>query len=259
MRNCLAILLFLRMPVATVAAGPQAASGQAYRVESRIHLDEARLVPAREFEYDALSSVFAQFRATQCEGRLLARLIVAPTDRDLALATNSRSPELNEPAIRKMSLANPALFGPGNASIVNIHSATLLCVGGSATALFRYGTSIRKEVLRGSRDAQTISLAKQTYHWQGFRLDNGVLSVFMRGERLPSSQEAEDLLRYLETILNARVMLTVRTDMFFWYEDGPRFDPYSTAPRISGEEFLRRPYVFCGRSPGRAVCRTLGW
>ncbi len=49
--------------------------------------------------------------------------------------------------------------------------------------------------------------------------------------------------------------LILRTDPFFWDMDGPKFDVLEVSvPRVSGREFLKRPYLSCPPSDDHKPC-----
>ncbi len=230
-----------------------------YKRESSRVYDEGRVVEAKLFSPSTLLEQFRAFATAECSGRKLARLIVAPTQVELAKAINVSFvlDDMTSAAIEKFVLANPALLGQ---DVGRLNVAQVLCVGENATAMIRSGDRVEQHQISGPADSRKWSVRGTEVTFVGFSVHAGArewISAFLRTLVLPDPETAAAIRDDLERRTGIRTYLILRTDPFFWDMDGPKFDAFEVpVPRISSKEFLTRPFVSCPPSDNQKPCRV---
>ena len=220
-----------------------------YRSDFGAAYDEGRILTypwSNDLAFIKLSQAFAD---RECRSRALARLVVAPKEEDFLRSINAAIPEPSYPLIRHLAMTYPAMFGQ---DVNRLQSGEVICLGESATATIRTGLRVRSYQIKGSRDARQLFVGHLVATFQGLHIYGdsraaASATIFARSEPLPSLNDVSALQRWLTRLTGFPITLIVRSDPFFWYADGPGFDPFQIpVPRVSGEEFLHRPYIYCG-------------
>ena len=218
------------------ATAPASAQGIQYQISSEKVYDAAKVLDNGAFQESKLLEIFKSFSATHCGRQPLARLTVAPSQRDLLDGLNSDLPELPRAAIPNLLSADSTLLcGDRRRSTV----AQVLCFGGDATALvLQNGPPDVK-----SRDPHPLPDS---------------LQVFLQARSLPDLESAARVRRDLEEAIGVRTTVVLRTDSFFFDYDGPRCNVFDVpTASISKEEFLARPFVMCAPGVTRRDCFLL--
>ena len=236
---------------------PASSSRSIYRKEVGRTIDEARVGWPRGASVAQLKFILDDFVRSDCTSRSLGRLIFGATEADLVPLRNSSILDLNLGMVRDWSVRFPEFLGRG---VSQLQVAQVVCLGGSATALIRVGTTVTRYQLTGESDTELRTVGGLSYVLQGFNLfgpvDGHIWGIFfIRVATLPTLDEALNMRKDLVDLVNVPIALNVRTDPFFWAYDGPRFDPFQVpVPRLSGEQFLNSPYISCPLSNREGAC-----
>jgi hypothetical protein len=247
------LLQFCAVTLAGIAFGQDGS----YTFESANIHDTARLVEPAMFAPDPLLSELRAFAVRECNQRIIARLIVAATPRDLAAAVNAQFMEMSSTGVANASLSSPGVLGQ---NVVTLRVAQVLCVGGDATAIIRQGKDVTQYQLAGSHDSRKWNVRGLNFTLVGFHLHGDDADIwmqaFVRTEVLPNIETAAAIRDEIERRTGIQTLLAVRTDPFFWDMGGPKFDVFEVpVPRISGQEFLTRPYISCPPAREHQPCR----
>ena len=242
---------------ALVVASLSHAQDASYKLVSTVAYDQARLIDPNMFARSILLEQFKEFVTRECSARGLARLILAPTKTDLAKAVNVHFflDDLTSAGIEKFVASSPSLLGQ-DVSTLNV--AQVLCVGGDSAVMIRNGDQVDRYQISGKTDPRKWNAQGSDFTFVGFALHAGArewISAFIRAKTLPDLEVAASIRDGVEHRTGLPSYLILRTDPFFWDMDGPKFDVLEVSvPRVSGREFLKRPYLSCPPSDDHKPC-----
>ncbi len=256
--SCSGLVVLTALPCVSLIARALHAQDASYISSSSHVYDEARVLDPTKFTRSSLLEQFRSFAALECSGKSLARLILAPTQEELGKVTNVSFvlDDLTSAGVDRLVSSNPSLLGQG---VRRLSVAQLLCIAGESTAHLRIGGRVEQYRLSGTGDSRRWNVGQAGLTLVGFNLRSGGrewISAFVRTKVLPDLNSATAIREDLEHRTGVQTYLILRTDPFFWDMDGPKFDPFDVpVPRISGKEFLTRPYISCPPSDNGRPCR----
>jgi hypothetical protein len=226
-------------------------AGFEYKVQTQTVLDVAKVVDRDQFSEAKVLELFRRFGDAECSNRALVRLIVAPSQEDLAAVTNVRLPELRAASIPRL-LADAHLLGEG---LDSVSAAEFLCYRGAGTAYVRSERRLRKFPVFGDHNAfdwsdRDLGIKLVGFNLWDFQAETGTpdrLWVFARASSLPDLARATAFRDELRRRLGIRVELVMRTDSSFFNYGGPSGDAFEEGSiKISPMQFLIAPHVVCG-------------
>src|ERR1051326_5798379 len=242
-------------PIISLAAFVTAGNGAqdyTYVRESKGVYDEARVMPPTDFTTLRLRAQFESFVSRQCTNQKLARLVVAPTQQELAKIVNKIwfADGVTSTGIARMMVPNLTR------DTQDLRAAQALCIDGNSTALVRQENRVERLQLSGSHDTRRWNIYSFDCTIVGFQIRgdsvDGWVSLFVRTNVLPNDQVATSIRDELQRHIGVRMDMILRTDPFFWDVDGPRFDAFDIpTPSVSVEEFMSRKFVSCPPSDDR--------
>jgi hypothetical protein len=221
-------LLNACVAVISICAMNSSASCQRFTYEqaSGQIVDAARIVPPNDFTQRNLHKIFEAFVVSECAATKLCRLIVAPTQSELAAAANS-----NLPSPRSAETDRP------QRALLQV--AQVVSFNGNATAWIRRGTYVSTVQISGRKDAREWAVGGAAVRVVGFRVradpsapTNAAASpsdrvwLYAKAYSTIEPSVAIKLRRNLEQLIGMPTYLILRTDSFFSEEDGPLRDVF---------------------------------
>jgi hypothetical protein len=100
--NCL-----IHLAIWAIMTSPLSAQELSFDVRSEHVYDSAKIILESEFNDRSLLSIFDQFAGEECARVAIARLMVAPSPKDLRAGINSYLPKMTSTAIPTLSKAGP--------------------------------------------------------------------------------------------------------------------------------------------------------
>jgi hypothetical protein len=233
--------------VIVIASRAVAADSVFYEHKSASVVDLAMLVESNRFDESSLIERFKSFVISIGSQHKLARLTLASSRVDLQSALNNDLPGL------KVHLKVL------NEGIPPADVGQVLCFDGKATAYIRRGNLVRRHQLSGDTEARKWDIEGLSLTLEGFRLRTDPRGettgrdalpdrvwLYATSKELPNLTTAVAAYAALAKQLAMITFLIIRTDSFFFDYDGPMRDAFAVPlPKISANEFLRKPFIVC--------------
>jgi hypothetical protein len=198
------------------------------------------------------------FAKSQCAIKTLARLILAPTQGDLAAAVNATFIDLTPQSERWLASSWPSLSGGDSRKL---QAAQLLCFGGNATITIRNGNSVSRYQVTGTQDSRQWNSHGLSFTLVGFRLSSAdtPIRIFLRSRTLPELQAAEVIRDEFQGRLGMPVSVVIRTDPFFWMFNGPKNDIFElgATKAATPKDVIEQAYLTCPPRGTKEVCRVV--
>jgi hypothetical protein len=244
------VLWTLSVGLAFCTLGCRRVTDHSYTHEYATIVDRAELIPNLMIDGRDTLSRLQSFVDQECPGKTLARLTVSSHDSDLLLATNPVM--MPETAPAKVISAGWVRFDFGRPEV-----AQVWCFGGDATAFLRTKGGLIQRQLKGERSARDPVVNGETVHLIGMRVRTSSVTLYCHTRELPVLEVAQSLHHALEEKIGANISLILRTDYFFYQEDGPLWDVFSDPlPTASAVGYLNRPHIECPPSRDSHHCEA---
>jgi hypothetical protein len=230
--------------------------------------DLAIVIPQGEFREDAVLSKLGNFALQQQSRHKLSRMTIALSGSDLRYALPTEAP-----------------YVPGNYGrdwSAHRFVAQAWCVNGAASAMVKFGESVKYFQLLGKSDPSIIKIGERSVKLASFRISGGtgtdqlyslesptasqLVRFYAVAKPMLSLPEAERLLAVLRSSFSTEdVGVIVRPDSAFGENGGPVLDVFHPPyPDLSEEAYVATSYIVClpeGRPSskrgrlGAAVCK----